>query len=129
MINLPPGVDRSQVDAIGLEMSSGYWILLKDDTLYFREGDYLGSGTYGRYRHRVKRIVIEDYKTVQIGSFMGFSECREVVFTNPSVRLQAAVFKHCHKLENVIFAGDFVAMDDAFRDTPYEAKLQNAQNL
>ena len=34
-IKLPSGVYRSKVDAIGLEMKNGYWVLLKDGTLYF----------------------------------------------------------------------------------------------
>ena len=60
-------------------MQSGYWFLLKDGTLYFREGDYLGSGRYGQHKFQVKRIVIEDYNTIELGAFAGFSECQEVI--------------------------------------------------
>ena len=129
-IKLPPGVDSSQLEAVGLEMEEGnYWFLLKDGTMYFREGDYLGSGGYARYKYQVKRIVIDGYKTVGLGAFSGFSECQEVIFTNPSVRIQNGAFMHCHKLETVSFAGEWEEMGDVFRDTPYEAKRQGVEFL
>ena len=52
IIKLPSGVDRSEVDAVGLEMEDGYWILLKDGTLYFRGGVYLGRGGYTNYKYQ-----------------------------------------------------------------------------
>ncbi len=127
IIKLPSGVDRSEVDAVGLEMEDGYWILLKDGTLYFRGGVYLGRGGYTNYKYQVKRIIIEDFKTIGIVAFEGFSECGEVVITNPNVTIQFAAFRHCHKLEKVSFAGEWFEFDEAFRDTPYEAKLQGVE--
>ena len=126
-IKLPPGVDRSQLEAVGIEMKEGYWFLLKDGTMYFREGDYLGNGEYGRYKYQVKRIVIDDYNAVGLGAFAGFSECQEVIFTNPSVRIQNGAFMHCHKLETVSFAGEWEEIGEAFHDTPYEAKRQRVE--
>lgn len=81
-----------------------------------------GTNTYAAYSKLPARILIRGFDHIEKGAFEFFTDCEEVFFDVPFVKIDSLAFAHCYKLSKITFKGECDVADDAFADTPYLAE-------